>query len=93
MSKKDKALRYNKGKPPSWYILHYPKVIELVARILEIGEAKYARLNWKKGGNPDEDYLGSCIRHLTKAVNGEEFDKECGTSHIGHAIWNLMTMV
>lgn len=101
MSKKKKskksngqALRYNQGKPSSWYILHYPKVIEVIARILEVGEVKYEKMNWKKGGNPDEDYLGACIRHLCKFVNNPDpFDEEYGTNHLGHAIWNLMTLM
>jgi hypothetical protein len=86
------ALRYNSGKPMCSYILHYRRFIELISRILEVGEVKYARLNWKKGGNTDDSYLDATIRHLTKFVNGEEFDEEYGTSHLGHAAWNLMTM-
>ncbi|KKK94374.1 hypothetical protein LCGC14_2683520 [marine sediment metagenome] len=91
MSKK-KALRHNKNKPPSSYILHYPKVIEVIARILEAGEVKYKRLNWKIGGNTDESYLDAAIRHMSKFVNGDPFDEEYGTHHLGHAIWNLMTL-
>lgn len=87
-----RALRFNSGKPMCSYILHYPKTIELLARILEVGEVKYERLNWKKGGNTDESYLDAAVRHLLKFVDGENFDKEYGTCHLGHAIWNLMTM-
>ncbi len=87
-----KALRYNKDKPKSSYILHYSKVIEVIARILEVGEIKYEPFNWKKGGNTDESYLNAAIRHMEKFVNGETFDREYGTHHLGHAIWNLMTM-
>jgi hypothetical protein len=86
------ALRHNTDKPMCSYILHYKRFIELISRILEVGEVKYARLNWKKGGNSDDSYLDATIRHLTKFVNGEEFDEEYGTSHLGHAAWNLMTM-
>jgi hypothetical protein len=89
---KEVALRFNSGKPKCSYILHYPRVIELLSRILEVGEAKYGRLNWKKGGNTDESYLDPAMRHQLKFVNGEPFDQELGTHHIGHAIWNLMTM-
>lgn len=88
----EKALRYNETKPKVDYILHYPRAIELIARILEIGEIKYAPLNWKKGGNTNESYLAAALRHMLKFVDGEIFDKEYGTHHIGHAIWNLMTM-
>ena len=86
------ALRFNQGKPKCGYILHYPKVAEVIARILEVGEVKYEPFNWKKGGNSDFSYLNATMRHLFKFVNGDEFDEEFGTSHLGHAIWNLMTM-
>lgn len=88
----EKALRFNKTKPKVDYILHYPKVIKVLARILEIGEVKYAPFNWKKGGNTDASYLAAALRHMLDFVNGEPFDKEYATHHIGHAIWNLMTM-
>lgn len=86
------ALRYNSGKPKCHYILHYKKFIELHARILEAGEIKYEPLNWKKGGNTDESYLDSAVRHLTAFMEGKPFDDETGLNHLGHAIWNLMTM-
>jgi hypothetical protein len=92
--KTGRALRYNEGKAPVWYILHYPRAVEVLSRILEVGEVKYAKMNWKLGGNADEDYLGACMRHLFKFVNNPDpFDEEYGTNHLGHAIWNLMTLM
>lgn len=88
----EKALRYNEGKPKLSYILHFPKTIELLAKIMEAGEIKYGKLNWKKGGNSDESYLDSAMRHIFKFANDDFFDEEYGTHHIGHAIWNLMAM-
>jgi len=87
-----KALRSNSGKPLMHYILHYPRTIELIARILECGEHKYEYMNWKLGNNSDASYVDACLRHLTKWMAGEEFDLEYKTHHIGHAIWNLMTL-
>lgn len=86
------ALRYNSGKPQLRYILHYPKTIELLARVLEGGAAKYEEMNWKKGGNTDDSYIDAAMRHLVAFVNGGTFNEDYGTHHLGHAIWNLMTM-
>jgi len=87
-----KAMRSNSGKPLMHYILHYPRTVELLARILECGEHKYEYMNWKKGNNTDASYLDACLRHLMHFVDGETHDKEYRTHHLGHAIWNLMTM-
>ena len=88
------ALRYNDNKPQTSYILHYPKVIELLARILEVGEVKYEKFNWKKGGNTDQSYIDAALRHMLKFINKDDpFDEEYGTHHLGHAIWNLMTLI
>lgn len=92
MLQKDKALRYNTNKPQLRYILHYPRTIELVSRILEGGAAKYEEMNWKKGGNTDESYIDAAMRHLVAFVNGGTFNEDYGTHHLGHCIWNLMTM-
>ena len=87
------AARHDKGKPKLHYILHYKKAVETLCRILEFGAHKYSDFNWKKGGKPDAEYLAACVRHMTKHVNGEIIDPETGCSHIGHAAWNLMTLL
>jgi len=87
------ALRHNSNKPQTSYILHFPKVIELLARIMEVGEVKYAKFNWKKGGNTDQSYMDAALRHMLKFTAGDVFDEEYGTHHLGHAIWNLMALV
>jgi len=87
------ALRYNSGKPSFHYILFFPRVIELLAKIFEGGEHKYDYCNWRKGGNPDKSYLDAAMRHLAKwQGKGEIFDEDYKTHHIGHAIWNLMVL-
>ena len=88
---RDKALRYNDNKPQIGYILHYPRTIELLARVLEGGAAKYEEFNWKKGGNTDKSYIDAAMRHLTAFVEGGTFNEDYGTHHVGHAIWNLMS--
>ena len=91
--KKTNALRFNQGKPMMGYILHYPSVMEIISRIMEYGALKYNEMNWKKGGKPDKEYLDAAMRHLTQWVNGIPFDGESGCSHLGQAIWNLITLL
>jgi len=90
---KETAARYSDGKPPMHYMLFFPRVFELLARVFEGGEHKYDYGNWSKGGRPDKEYLDSTMRHLTKRFGKQViFDKDSKTNHIGHAIWNLMVL-
>lgn len=85
------AMRFNSGKPFMHYILFFPRVAELLARIFEGGEHKYDYGNWRKGKRPDKEYMDCHMRHLFKLDGqGEMFDEDFCTHHIGHAIWNLM---
>lgn len=87
------AKRDNSGKPEMDYILNWPKAVEAVARVSEMGARKYGRCNFKKGGKPNHEYYGCAMRHLFKAHSGEDFDSESGGLHLAHAIWNLMTLI
>ena len=49
------------------------------------------RDNWKSGTNWSE-FLGSAKRHMLKWELGESYDKESTINHLGHAIWNLITL-
>jgi hypothetical protein len=85
------AMRFNSGKPFMHYILFFPRVAELLARIFEGGEHKYDYGNWRLGKRPDKEYMDCLMRHLFKLDGkGEMFDEDFCTHHIGHAIWNLM---
>lgn len=87
MKEKEKALRYNIGKP-KWSLVHY-KSLEPLVRVLEFGANKYARDNWKKGLDLQE-ILDSTQRHLAAMIDGEEFDKESTLPHSGHIMCNMM---
>jgi hypothetical protein len=89
----EKAARYSDGKPQLSYILHFPTSVTCLGRIMEYGAKKYAPMNWKKGGKPDQEYLDSCLRHLYIWMRGQQYDEESGCNHIGHAIWNLMALL
>lgn len=83
----EKSLRFNNGKP-RWSLVHYESMIPMI-RVLEFGADKYAPENWKKGLDLKE-ILESMQRHLAALMDGEEFDKESGVSHMGHIQCNAM---
>lgn len=83
----NKSLRYNFGKP-RWSQVHFESLIPMV-RVLEFGEQKYGKSNWKINLDRTE-ILESLSRHLFSLMDGEEIDKESGLSHIGHIMSNAM---
>ena len=85
-----RADRFNEGKP-QWHQLHFKSLLPLI-RVMEYGEKKYGKDNWKKG--QDIPSLCDCaMRHLTAFMDGEELDPESGVSHIGHIMANCMMIV
>ena len=87
------ALRHNDGKPQLSEILKFGSALDKVAKVMELGAVKYEQDNWLKGGKPDQEYLDSCVRHLKTFISGEEYDEDSGCHHLGHAVWNLLTML
>jgi len=83
----EKSLRFNEGKP-RWSLVHYESIVPMI-RVLEFGADKYEAENWKKGLETKE-ILESMQRHLTSLMDGEEYDKESGISHMGHIQCNAM---
>lgn len=66
-----------------------PEFILGMARVLTDGASKYKRDNWKKCKDKTL-YQDAALRHLLADMQGEEFDKESGESHLYHAACNLM---
>jgi hypothetical protein len=87
------ALRDNKGKPKlSYFMRSFPRMVEAIARVKEMGGIKYEEGNWKKGNKPDEEYWDSLCRHLNYMILGEDYDEDTGCLHIAHAVWNLCAL-
>ena len=86
-------MRFNEGKPPLDYILDFPRAQEALARVMEYGASKYEKDNWKRGGKPDQEYLGACMRHIMRHKAEGDFDSESGCLHLAHAVWNLMALI
>lgn len=83
----NKAVRHNQGKP-RWSLVDHQSLESLV-RVLEFGEEKYGRWNWKKGLDKTE-ILESLYRHLIALMDGQDLDEETGLHHIGHIMSNAM---
>lgn len=84
-----KADRFNSGKPQLSFMLDAPNAMIGLCRTFEAGAKKYSRDNWKKGLN-EKELLDCLMRHLVKAVAGEEVDEETKVDHKYHVLWNAL---
>jgi len=74
-----------------WHLLPFD-ALEDVIKILELGQVKYGKFNWKKGFTRSR-LVDATFRHLTSYVSGDRIDKESGCSHLAHAVCNLLFMI
>lgn len=86
------ADRFNSGKPQLSYMLDFPNAITEHAFICAGGTVKYKKHNWKKGF-PFTELEDSLLRHLEKFHNCEDRDVESKRLHLGHVMWNAMTLI
>ena len=83
------SLRFNKGKPEVSQL--DPAFLLDLADLITKSAQKYGKFNYAKGQNYSTPF-DSCMRHLLKFQQGQDFDKESGQSHILHAAANLMIL-
>jgi hypothetical protein len=72
------------------YTLLPIKALDEVVKVLEFGEKKYGRDNWRSVPNAEPRYLGAALRHVFAMVKGEVFDTESGLPHAAHAVCCLL---
>jgi Domain of unknown function (DUF5664) len=84
---KNIGLRANEGKL-SWSLVDFESFEDMV-KVLQFGETKYSRHNWKKGLKTTE-IIESLLRHTFSLLNGEDNCSESGLSHVGHIQCNAM---
>lgn len=86
------TLRYNKNKPQLSYILEFDHALDMIADVMTKGAVKYARNNWKLGGDNTElsSLLDSAMRHLKARQNGEDYDPDFGSDHLAMAACNIL---
>jgi len=93
----ERAKRYNSGKPP--LDLLPLDMLTGLSRVLEMGEKKYGRNNWRKGA-PATEQLASMLRHLqpiSEVLNADMsakhlYDTESGLPHIDHILFNVISL-
>lgn len=78
--------KFDSGKP--LITLIPSSVIIGMAKILEMGQKKYGKLNWKKGIVYTR-LLDAANRHMLAFQSGEDNDPESSHSHLLHAMVNL----
>lgn len=94
---KERAKRFNTGKPR--LDLLPLDMLTGLARVLEMGEKKYGRNNWRKGA-PATEQLGSLLRHLqpiSEVLNADKnsdtlYDAESGLPHVDHILFNVISL-
>jgi hypothetical protein len=84
------GLRHNAGKvqleliPAGW--------TWALGLVLTRGAAKYAERNWERGMRWAYP-VGCAMRHITKFICGERYDKETGCHHLAMAAWNCLALM
>jgi hypothetical protein len=96
---KERAKRFNKGKAP--LDLLPLDMFTGLSRVLEMGEKKYGRNNWRKGA-PATEQLACMLRHLqpiSEVLNSDRddlqfllYDTESGLPHIDHILFNVLSL-
>lgn len=84
------AVKFDTGKPACGLIPS--DALLSVARIMDIGAAKYGARNWEAGFSWTR-LLSSTLRHLYAWASGESSDPETGQSHLAHAACNILFLL
>ena len=93
----ERAKRFNTGKAP--LDLLPLDMLTGLARVLEMGEKKYGRNNWRKGA-PATEQIASLLRHLqpiSEVLNADGnsdglYDTESGLPHVDHMLFNVISL-
>lgn len=72
-------------------ILEFEHATKGVVRVLEFGDKKYSRGDWKKGRSYVET-MDSLMRHMNAFFNGEDRDPETGEPHVDHISVNALML-
>ncbi len=85
------AKHLDEGKTALQYILVF-KGLDEVAKVGEFGAKKYGQFNYMDGSSYMR-FLGSCVRHLTAFIRGEDNDPESGLNHLAHLIFDCLMVL
>lgn len=85
------ASHKDEGKTALQYILAM-QGLDDVAKVGMYGAQKYSQWNYMAGSSYMR-FLGSCARHLTAYIRGEDVDPESGCKHLAHLIYNCLMLL
>lgn len=85
------AKHLDEGKTALQYILVF-KGLDDVAKVGEFGAKKYGQFNYMAGSSYMR-FLGSCTRHLSAYIRGEDKDTESGISHLAHLVFDCLMLL
>lgn len=80
------------GKPQvmKGAVYSFPHALEAVARLTEIGAAKYAYDSWKSVPDGADRYRDSAGRHDIALAKGEQYDPQTGIHHLVAVVWDRL---
>lgn len=76
----------DQGKAPLWHLGYVSGALAQVAKVLEVGGAKYGVENWRKVPDFRNRYASALLRHGFAYLKGEENDPDDGLPHLAHLI-------
>tara|TARA_Y100000310_G_scaffold330229_1_gene401530 strand:- start:2693 stop:3076 length:384 start_codon:yes stop_codon:yes gene_type:complete len=79
---KDEGSKFDGGKPSLSMISSRALLEE--AKVMNYGEQKYDRDNWRKGMAWTR-FIDAAMRHILAFNEGESIDEESGLHHLAHA--------
>lgn len=83
--------KLDKGKVDIWSgaIDYFPRALEAIARVSEVGARKYSWKGWEKVPDGFRRYTAALMRHIVKESR-EEIDADTGLLHAEQTAWNAM---
>lgn len=85
--------KLDKGKPKiaTFVLRYFPRALECVARISEMGARKYTPGGWQHVKDGVERYEDAEVRHITdSAKQGSDQDPESELPHYCHRAWDAL---
>lgn len=70
-----------------------PSALVAIGRVMEVGEQKYGRLNWRNQPVQASVYYDAAMRHLLSFWDGSNLDPETGLPHLWLAASNLAILI
>lgn len=71
-------------------ICYFPRALEAVCEVSEVGARKYTRDGWKSVDNGEERYADADVRHMFAEAKGELVDFDTKLYHSAQKTWNSL---